>query len=401
MAITLRKLPDEKPYDCVHTAIGELCVFGISLGDQIKLYKEIGKLAGKCEPKDFLRQLAPYICFPKTSLKEGHYKPDNPALTSEDASSLTEEDLEAIAKLYVDNNDYLFKKFTSKQRKNEKGETVSYAEYGEIEYPRQEKESHTQYLFRLLIKEEENQRKQMEKIVGSISGLKSFSDELGASIQKTLSWGDSLQRTMGSIRPLAEIRSIEPIMPNFEEIEREREERRLKPFNELAGRLDRLIDTSARATEFMIEANKLQTRIAGEIKSAGDETAKFSKKNIKLSFVVIVLTVVGIAVAVYTIWRSDNDNAMQRIEIQKNVGLVTGKLTEINNSLGVANDRAVERAKRELAVANEFLRKENLMLKAKTTDQARMIHEMKNLIERQGKKLEEIERKLIGTAPSK
>lgn len=400
MTITLNNLPEEKPYGCVHTAIGELFVFCISWGGQSKLWKEVGKPTEKCDPTDFLKLMVPYICFPKASLKEGQYKPANSVLTSADVSSLTKDDLDVIAKLYVENNEYLFKKMTFENRQNEKGQTVVYEKCGEIECPRHENESCTQYLFRLSVKDHEKRNKQLQEIVNSVSG---FSSTLGESIKKTLALGDSLQRTMESVRPLAELRSMESTLLKIDwaEIERKREERRLQPFKELSERLDQLIDTSAQAGGFMVEANKLQTQIAGEIKSAGDETTKLSKKNIKLSLVVIVLTVVGIAVAVYTILRSDNDSATQRIEIQKHVDLVTEKLTEINNSLGVANDQAVERVKRELGVSNESLRNENLMLKAKAADQTRMIHEMKNLIERQGKKLEELEKRLIGTDPSK
>ena len=138
MTIDIGKILQAEPYDCVRTAIGELCIFGISLGGQIKLRKEIGRALSECQPIEFVKQLVPHICFPRTSLKEGRYKPDNPVLTSDDVSSITQEELEQIAKIYVETSEYLFKKLTFEKRKNDKGETVSCGKYGEIEYPHQE-----------------------------------------------------------------------------------------------------------------------------------------------------------------------------------------------------------------------------------------------------------------------
>ena len=301
--IDLDKMYNHEPFECIHTAIGELCIFSISCGSQTELYKEIAKPISECEPKEFIKFLISYICFSKTSLKEGKYKPDNSQLTNDDVSSLTDDDLEAIAKVYVENNEDLFKKLIFNNEKNDAGETIYKSEYGGIEYPRYENESYIQYLLRLSVKSEEKQRKLMEDMFGSVLGLKNFSNKLVDNIKNTLSLGDSLKKTMESIRLPHELSGKPPIVMipniNWSEIDRKNEERRLRPFNELADRLDQLIDVSAQATEFMIEANKIQTKIAEEIKSSSDETRKFSKKNIILTIAVIILTAISIGISLY------------------------------------------------------------------------------------------------------
>jgi len=373
MTFNIGKLLNNEPYACIPTAIGELCIFSITVGSQIELHKDIAKPIDDCEPTEFVRQLSRHICFPKESLREHKYKPDKPLLSATDVSSLTEEDLEAISKIYVENNEYLSKKLILKTRQNEKGETITHGEYGEIEYPKDKNETFTKYLTRLSAKHDEKQRKQMEEMFGSISGLGSFSRTLGDSIKNTLSWGNSLSKAMESIRPIRDsalLRNVEPSIPpiNWAEMEKIREEKRLRPFNELASQLDELIDVSAQSAEFLIEANKIQTGIAGEIKSSGDETTRFAKKNVNLSIVVIVLTVLGMCVALLTAYLNSVDGVEQRQVAKEQVDLLSGKLTDINNSI---------------ATQNESLRAENVRLKQSLENQERKIQKMERQLEQQ------------------
>ncbi len=382
MAFDLAKIPYE-PFGCVTTTIGELCVFSISSANEQELLHGTGKPIKEYESSEFIRKFIRYTCFPKTSLKESRNKPVEPLLTDKDILSLTGDELEAIAKLYIENNEYLFKKLIFKTKEDDQGQTVHYPEYGEVEYPKNDKENYTQYLLRLHIKKEEKQKKQMDRM---FSGINSFSEGLGTSIKNTLSVGDSLRKTMESIRPVnianimpTEFRPRSPLT-DILMIERMKEERRLKPFNDLTDRLDQLIDASAQAAEFMIEANQIQTRIAGEIKSSSDETTKLSLKNINLTYIVIIIAAFSIIVSMVTIFRSNSDGNMQRLQTRENVNLLAGKLTEINNSISGANDS---------------LRIENEHLKEQTAKQANMIDEMKIMIEGQGRRLQDMEKKLL------
>lgn len=276
------------------------------------------------------------------------------------------------------------------EKKDSKGETVNYIEYGEIEYPRHDKESYAQYLTRLFIKEEEKQRKQMERM---LRGFTSFSSTLENSIKKTLLYGDSIRKAMESIRPIQPA-SISPIVSKLPEINfSEINKARLMPFNELAERLDKLIDVSAQSAEFMVETNEIQTRIAGEIKSSGDQTTRLSKKNISLTIIVIFLTVINLAVFIFSIFKSISVSDMQRLDIQKNANMLADKLSDINNNITVVNDKAIELIESKYVFMNKSLRIENDTLKKQIVEQGKKIDEMKSMILRQDKKLEELEKK--------
>ncbi len=178
----------------------------------------------------------------------------------------------------------------------------------------------------------------------SVSGLSTFSSELADSIKSTLSWGDSLSRAMESIRPInqPDIRPIEFESPRIDlaEIARENEERRLQPFNELSERLDQLIESSVQASEFMIEANKIQTQIAAEIKASGDVTERYSKKNILLSGIVIFLTVVGLSLTAYAVISGNSFSEKQETKLQGSAEAIVTSLAAINTNLAAEKSQS-------------------------------------------------------------
>jgi len=342
--LDLGKILKQEAYACIDTCIGELCVFGINVKGQTELQEKIDASLKECSPSDFVRSFCLYVCFPKESLKDNKYKPDRPVLTDDDVNNLSEDDLEKIAGIYIEKNNYLFKKLTFKKKTNEKGETVNYGEYKDIEYPREESESNTSYLYRLSILEGEKYKKQFEDMFKSVSGLSSFSSKLTDSIKNTLTLGDSLSKAMESIRPINQtyIRPIEYESPSIDlaKITRENEERRLQPFNELSERLDQLIESSVQASEFMIEANKIQTQIAAEIKTSGDVTERYSKKNILLSGIVIFLTVVGLLLTTYAVISGNSFNEKQQTKLQNSAESIVTALTGINKNLAIENSRS-------------------------------------------------------------
>lgn len=377
--VDIANIPYE-PFACVYTAIGQLCVFSISYRNEEELYEELGKPIDERESTDFIKKFISYVCYPKDSLKDGQNKPDKPLLNDDAILSLTDDDLQTIARIYIENNENLFKKLILKEEENDQGQTVVSYEYGQVEYPKNKNESYTQYLLRLYVEKEKRHKKQKEKM---LSGIRSFSSGLEASIKNTLSWGDSLRKTIESIRPvdIANIMSVEAKSPiaDILKIEWMKEERRLKPFKELSDRLDQLVGISTKSIEFTIKANEIQTEIAGEIKSSGDVTTKFSKENINLTRIVILLALFGLVASVYTIVRTYNDNNMWRVQNQASVKLLIGKLTEIDKSISKSIDL--------LKIENEHLREQ-------TAKQANIIEKLNIRIERQGTRLQELEKKL-------
>lgn len=333
---------NQEAKDSFNTNIGKLYIFNINVKDHDKLTKAVGGFIKQCNPNSYARNLIVFVCFPKESLTEGKYKPDSPTISFEDAMGLSDFEVEEFSKKYVENNDYLTKKLEFKKRKDEKGKNVHYGEYNDIEHSKKDDESWLNYLHRLAIINEEKQIKTVEKMIGSFAGLNSFSSKLNENIKNTISWGDSLRKTMegiGTIHP-AKIQATTHVPPqlDFAEIERKKEQRRREPFNDLANRLDQLIDSSVQYSEFMIEANKLQMEIASEIKTGGDVTVKYSKRNIIIGFVVIFLTIFSLIYSIWTNKNSSDFNVNQLRDVEKFSNSIVSEISSMNRNIEQKND---------------------------------------------------------------
>jgi hypothetical protein len=373
LKLNLDELLRKKLLACIHTTIGELCIFSIFSGGQIALHKELGKPLKECEPTDFVRHFVQYICLLKSSLKDGVRPSKILLLSSEDASLLTDDDLEKIAEIYIINNEDLFKKNSIKDQKINDEKISSCAELTEIEYPRHENENFKQYLLRLCINEEEKTKKAWEKTLHSLSGIGNFSKELSEGIKNTLAFGDNIKE------------SFVPIIPRFSETA-------LTSNRELSCRLDKLIDLSNQSKNFLIEANTIQTGMAAEIKTSGDEAVKISKKDVKLTRLVIVLTGISLLIVFFSLWQSTIDSKTQRIATQKSVDSIVRELVNINkNIIGTKEDRNIK-IERKLDITNSK-ENENNLLELRISELEKMIFEMRRVIEHQKKELEKLEKR--------
>ncbi|RLA42369.1 MAG: hypothetical protein DRR42_23530 [Gammaproteobacteria bacterium] len=303
MALKLSDLLKGKPCATIETSIGMLCLFSISVGSQSKLLKSLSAPIEETDPREYLKKLLIYVCYPENDLKDGKYKPDNPILTLEGIDEFSDQELEALAKAYVSSNEYLFKKSELRKKKGTDGKPVHYSNFTETEHPRQDEENYIEYLHRLSCLEKDKQKESMERILGSMPKLDSFSKALSGGITKNLMLGESISNSIESSR----------VTPGFEftpsrldsidmgEMQRNIERVRKEPFDDLAQRLDKLINSSIQASEFMVEANRIQTEIATEIKAGGDTTDRHARNNIKLSWGVIILTISGLIMSGWTI----------------------------------------------------------------------------------------------------
>ncbi len=346
---------DLEPFGCINTVIGELCVFSINLRDQGALYNTVDKPKQEVAPKEYVKSLVKFICFPKESLKEGKYKPDTPVINQDQINTLTEKDLESIAKIYVEKNPYLYKELEIKEETRENGEIEKIREYNKVIHPKNENESNVEYLHRLSILEDEKVAEKFKDIYESIAGVGKFSDSLTENIKKTLSWGDSLSKSLEALKPLSGVVPVTEHAENtlqekknylanhvrqeflnsrgidFAKIARESEESRLKPFNDLSQRLDKLINSSVLASEFMIKANEIQTTIASEIKSSSDSSTLFSKRNISLSIAVLVISAVSLFMTGYSIYSTTTSGSEQQSFYQEKVDAVINEISTLNN----------------------------------------------------------------------
>ncbi len=292
MAFTLSKALEIKPLDNIDTSIGKLYLFTVSLTNQSSILKELNSPIEKANPHDYVKRLFVFACYPENSLKDEKYKPENPAFTLEDINNLPEIELEKIAQAYVINNEYLFKKPELEEKTNLDNKS-NHSESTDLIHPKEGDESYINYLHRLSYLEQKKRLDKIKSMLPPQPNLESFSKILSNGIANNLMLGDSLARSSEAIRSVQHEHTSFDWAEHHRNIAREHRE----PFDALARRLDELINSSAQASEFMVQANKIQTEIAAEIKSGGDATDRHAKKNIGLTYLVIGLTILGLFLA--------------------------------------------------------------------------------------------------------
>lgn len=313
------------------TRLGRLVVFDINMRDYLQLTKQVGGSASKSNANDYARHLIPFVCFRKDELSEEGGKPSEPTITLEEADSLSEDELDNFSQIYIDSSDHLLRESTQVTKKSEKGENVIRQEYGKVIYPREEGERYTHWLFRLMVKREE---KWASQLADTFKGITNFSSKLNDQIKSTVFVGDTLQKRLLGIHknPIADIKlDLAPTI-DWEKLERSSEENRRAPFNELAVRLDELIENSARSTEFIVEANKIHLQVADELKASGDSNEKYSKKNIALSLVVITLTACSMLLAVWMNHSGNISSLEQQEKIDSRGQGVVNALNQLSDS---------------------------------------------------------------------
>ncbi|WP_404396219.1 hypothetical protein [Pseudoalteromonas phenolica] len=398
MALDISELLKVKSDTNIDTSLGTLFLFSISVGNQSSLLKALSSSVAEAEPREYVKNLFKFVCYPENSLKEGIYKPDEPVLTREDIESLTEKELEDIAEAYIQDNEYLFKKREFKKKNNEKGEEVHYSEYSDILHPKNDDEDNIQYLHRLACLEQENQRERMKSIFDSMPKLGSFSKSLTGGIAKNLMLGESLAKSFEAARAIPKI-ELSPVTSQLKTIdwaaiERKKEKVRREPFEELAKRLDKLINSSSQASEFMVEANKIQTEIAAEIKSGGDVTDRHARKNVKLSIAVILLTISGLVLTGWSSISGVSFSENQQIALDS----YSSKITE---SLEKSRQSVEESSNESKLVLTEILRSLNILNKnivnshEKLDDAVRQIDELKISNENYKREIEQLNIELI------
>ena len=184
-------------------------------------------------------------------------------------------------------------------------------------------------------------------------------------------------------------------MPNldFAELERNIAQARLRPFNELSSRLDQLIEMTGQATDFQIQTNEVQTRIAEELKTSGDAAAMYSRRSISLNWIVIIITAIGVFLSGYMLLLSKTDsfdktNAVMNKadEITKelkgiSVGLssVIGKRQGPETSVGGTTASHDQRRFERLIAAQDQVIKE---LQVQRNEQTQRLEELRNKIEK-------------------
>lgn len=331
----------QEPLGSVVTTLGDLCIFGITMGGQSRLRKELRAPIGDSEPMTLARALARQVCCRPAALVDAKYKPTMPSLVDEELTLLTSEDLEAFAEAYISMNAYLAKMDKQTDQPGQAARERVSDENAEVTYPRAEDETATHHLRRLFDLQEKRIGQAIGRSLGGLTGLSSFSPALAEQIRRTVTLGDSLAQTMQNLRSEHEVFQV-PQIPDLSsrthELARLVAKGQARPVREVTGRLDELIDGMARTADFLVATNNIQAGIASELKSAGDATRNSSRLNTWLTATVIALTVTSMGVSIYALYRSNGNAALQRDQTAIYVDRVVTALGAIKTSLVAPSD---------------------------------------------------------------
>lgn len=101
MALDLDALSNWEPHGFIDTELGQIAVFELSAGADCELELSTRRIDN---PVEFARHLARFVCFPSDNLRDGRYRPKEPAFGIEEISALSDSSLTQIARFFV--NDF-------------------------------------------------------------------------------------------------------------------------------------------------------------------------------------------------------------------------------------------------------------------------------------------------------
>lgn len=381
------------PYGCLDTDIGRLCVYYTTMNDMIVVDKILGKPIENCLPLDYAKALIRCICHHETKLKEEEPKPESHALSEREVDSLSSEDIESIITIYVENT------YTVNSEDSEKKEDK-----------KKEEESYVEYCYRLEVEEAKKREKIFKNLTKSIN---MFSSPAQKALKARLSFGKQLKgldmyipkfkgidinipKFKGIDVNIPKLKDVDmskslsdgnqSIMHDFAAIERAKEERRLAPMKELSGKFDIFIDKMNKLIDFTVDSNNDQVMIAGEIKRSGDYT-------FKVTVVILLVTIVGILVAIGGLWYDYSRSASAMKQTNENIELFADKIDSVNSNL-VTNNGSINQSLGDLKMENKKL--EELI-----ASQSQKIKKLESLRIKDVRRMKELESERRQTSLSK
>ncbi len=382
MGLKLRN-PRQKDIFFDTEKLGRLYIFSLVLADFEKFYKEVKSVA-TLTPAQYIRALVKQVCHQENKLIDRQYRPEQPTLNENDVNLISESEFEDFAEKYITQSD-LNREWVSKAGKSEEGVNSVTLELGEIEYPRNEGEKWVDYLHRLAVIKEKKLSESFKKIARQFEGIEKFSKNLQEQMKNTFSLSDSLKKSIESFNISPDIisRTYKPPF-DFREIPP------IKPFAGLPEKMDNLIETSATSAALLTAMNTTQTGIAGELKSSGDKTARYSMTNLFFGGIIILLTIISLYLAYNGTRFPDSRNQT----LNKNIETVGNELKSLNENAKVMLEN--NRATLEQMIEKDADSKgtnQKLLLKL-FEQQNLIISELKNIREQDKNRIDLLERQL-------
>lgn len=348
------KASTNKPFANIKNSIGDLYLFPIRVKELIGIEEKLGSKLEEFASEKFFRLYLPFFAYLKQDLiGEELERPEEYTLRSDDIEKLSKDELEEIAKLFIDEHSFLYKELKSYSSKKEDG-THKLSLKTEIDESllKQDNESYVDYVHRLVLERQKREREYAKKIFSS------FSSGLSSDIFKTMAVGESLKSSLDSLKSVGDMaKSFNPKVALFESVKPEsikfdydfskhiqdQERQRLAPFKDLSSKMDMMIKAEKETVSFMDDVYKTQVQIASELKTSSDSANKNSKLNIKYTKLIIGLTVISTFITAvsfaYTVWfdngselliKSNEDIKSSIVETNSKLEKLTEVLIEQN-----------------------------------------------------------------------
>ena len=357
-------------YTTIQTSIGELCFFDLIVKNMLEIEKKLPKAMEDLSPKELFMFYLPFFAYIKSDLIDTDLKRTKQyLLKNEDIQKLSDNELEKLAKIFMENNSYLYELSDLQTRHKEDGTLVLNIDkqiYKSL--LKQDDEGYLDWFYRTSLKKYEKDKEKWQKLTSSFSSgvskdmLKTVG--LGNSLASSLEW---MKKTSFSQPRIPEYK-LEMPQIDFAEIERNNEQKRLAPFKELSSKMDMMIEAEQQTVAFMNQANLTQMEISSELKTSSDATNKTSKFNIILTLVVIFLTIVSTGIAAYTVWF--NQDSKRLLQTNRNIEYSTTELSHqverLTNTLVEQNN--IQNRKIDLLERKILLLQSNSVVKKGSSD---------------------------------
>ncbi len=339
-------------YQVLPTALGEVGVFFVSAKDEEKFLKQVGEALNSQSDEEFAYTLFPLICRPSSQFVEGKYKSPEPVFSSEQIKSLSKEELDEIANIFLNHNRHLYFKTDTITEKRADGGTLVRFEYNEIEHPILDGETKLAYLHRTFVLHIKESTKKLKETFDS---MLRFSRETNARISEVFSQGAQLRNLIDSSAwaaqamhhaPKFDAARVKADLPQMPEIELPE-----SPFvaigekmDSLSSQMTELIGLSSSSSKYFMEMNETEIQIAGELEKSGELSVHLTKVNIGLGALVLIVAIASLAWSLYTSFTNSRVEARLLQENKVALEEIVKTLKSIDQKAGAAGAAQVQQA---------------------------------------------------------
>lgn len=368
MTIDLDSLPKNTLVGEIQTSIGNIFMFSLRVKHMIELEKSLkGKSIKDFSAEDFIRRYMKIIC----SLKLESNTEEFVSLSSDESEALTLDDLNVLSRAFLKHHNYLYEDTALEYKKDN-------SQHEKSQLLKKDDEEDYEYLFRLLMIENERWEYQNSAITKLMKPISHFNHEnvlgttLASNLKATSFAGMALNNELYKIKPkqaglwintpvtkkagfidlgkgLSENLTVESklkstidsalnnesILTNSESVlselektnerirqqEKEDREREVQSFEILAEQAEhakKMYSVMVGMSDYMHNLNQTQIQAAIDSKKSSDDSMSLSRKSFYINILVLILSFSALVFSIYQ-WYLPKQNDIPVNEVEKQV----------------------------------------------------------------------------------